>query len=702
MAGQLTKSAVKSLKTGPDAVLAGSQAGKAPAAERAPVEQSGDLVLGTSLASEILSDSATGPALPKGLARVIDSRIGEDDVFRAEVAQIVTDLDVGGVFNRPAKKLRKLLQSNAEEVSAEESAFQHGVASGDPATDSVVLWTHAKPADLDDGKSVAIYWEVATDPNFRSIVDRGIGVTGPEDDYTFKAVADGLTPGAEYYYRFKVEGEYSDVGQTRTLPEGEVSGIDFAVFSCVNYPAGYFNAFDAAVDNGFDYSIHLGDAIYEYGADGYASGAAEALGRVSDPLGEIVSLEDYQTRYAQYTSDADYQALRAHAPMIMMWDDHETANDSWETGAENHNDLDPYAPEFGIAWEDRRDAALEAYYRWNPVRDPQPDETGAVDLRDKDASYSFGDLVDLHMPETRLQARDETRADILTALTDRIALYQDPADPQLLLDAAIAGVSEAVLGNVLASGDAAAAQNLFTGIALAGLVAEAKDPAREMIGAEQLADLTAKIGASDATWQMIGSQTLMARMEMPAEVLAGFDAFAGLFIKSALGTLTAEETAFLASYDEVNEVPYNFDAWDGYQAEREAILDALAASGSGAVVIAGDTHNAWMSNLRTDDGVLAAVEFGGPGVTSPGFEAFFDPVLNPATGEPIDFAAEAFLTYVDDLVYANLQDRGYMSVNVTPDAVTTDYVFVSTTQSQDYDTDVVSQSVALSQFDDIA
>jgi Phosphodiesterase/alkaline phosphatase D len=148
-------------------------------------------------------------------------------------------------------------------------------------------------------------------------------------------------------------------------------------------------------------------------------------------------------------------------------------------------------------------------------------------------------------------------------------------------------------------------------------------------------------------------------------------------------------------------VPYNFDAWDGYQAEREVILEALADSGSGGIVLAGDTHNAWTSNVRTADGTLAAVEFGGPGVTSPGFEGLFEPVLNPITGEPVDYVADAFLRYVDDLLFANLQDRGYMSVEITEERVSTDYVFVSTTQSRDYETETVTQVAELSQFDTV-
>lgn len=596
-----------------------------------------------------------------------------------------TDLDLSG---------KTLITENATGLAPlSSSPFQYGVASGDPAADSVVLWTHARPANTTDADEVTVEWEIATDAEFANVITSGTGTTDADKDFTFKTVADGLVPGGEYFYRFKVNGAYSDIGQTRTLPEADVSQVDFAIFSCVNYPAGYFNAYEAAVENGFDYSIHLGDYIYEYGIGGYATEDAEALGRLPSPENEIVSLDDYLGRYAQYTTDADLQALRAAAPMIMMWDDHETANDSWETGAQNHNPDDPDAPEFGVTWEERTDAALEAYYLWNPLREPD------TDLRDADKTYEFGDLVDLHMLETRLQARDVTRADLFSAIGYKMEVYAGEDTTELLADAALAGVDEATLNDVLTNGTPEEQDELLTGIALVGLVAEAQDPDREMIGTEQLTDLVGKIETSDATWQIIGSQTLMGRMELPAEVMLNLVSYAGLFIKSALGILTAEDIALLDSLDDVNEVPYNFDSWDGYQAEREAIFEALGASASGGIVISGDTHNAWMNNLRTEDGTLVGVEFATPGVTSPGLEDFLPAINNPITGEQLDLLSDTFVRFVDDLVYANILDRGYIDLEVTATEVNSNYVYVSTTASKDFDTEVVTQTATLDQFE---
>ncbi|MEO1531761.1 MAG: alkaline phosphatase D family protein, partial [Pseudomonadota bacterium] len=542
------------------------------------------------------------------------------------------------------------------------SAFQYGVASGDPASDSVVLWTHARPVGAEDGTPVTVAWEVSTTEDFTNVVASGSGTTSSETDYTFKAIPEGLAAGETYYYRFTVDGETSATGTTRTLPEGGLDLLTLAVFSCVNYPAGFFNAYAEAVENGFDFSVQLGDYIYEYGIGEYATENAEELGRVPSPLNEILALDDYNARYAQYTSDTDLQALRAAAPMIMMWDDHETANDSWETGAENHD------PATEGDWFERRDDALEAYFNWNPLREP---ESG--DLRDHDKSYDFGDLATLHMMETRLQARDQTRSDTITALTTKAIIYAlNPAAfeedlsafPELVPD----GVDITDPDQLAAL---AADQAFVTELGLAVLLAEAADPERDMLGDEQMAELLTRIDESEATWQILGSQTLINRMELPAPLLTDLstlDAYAAIAVKLATGeTLTPEEEALLNA----PRIPYNLDSWDGYQAEQNEIAQALIDGDKNAVVISGDTHNAWYSSFSNDEGELAAMHFGGPGVTSPGLEAIFADI-------PPEDVAALFVAFIDSLLYANTSDRGYLQVSVTPDAVSTDYVFVDT------------------------
>jgi len=562
--------------------------------------------------------------------------------------------------------------------------FGYGVASGDPDAGSVVLWTHVT-ADSDG--PVEVTYEVSTDADFTDIVSEGTVMAGPETDYTAKAIADGLDAGGEYFYRFTFDGETSTVGQTRTLPEGALDMLEFAIFSCANYAAGFFNPYAEALARGFDYSIHLGDYIYESAFGGFGSSDPDTATRVPQPLNEVVTPEDYTARYATYHQDPDLQALRAAAPMIMMWDDHETANDSWETGAEAHD------PETEGLWEDRRDAGLEAYFNWNPVREP---ENG--DLRDYDGSFEFGDLATLHMLETRLQARDETRSDLaFTALPNKVGEYLADetgqafaadlaANPQLIPE----GVDPTDPAAIAAL---AADTSFVINLALTVLLTEANDPDREMIGEQQMAEFADQIAASETTWDIIGSQTLINNMEVPVALLLDQSpetqaAFGEIALKILTGQpLTPEEEALANG----PKAPYNLDSWDGYKAEQNEIAEILVENDANAVVISGDTHNAWYSSFSTAAGEFAAMHFGGPGVSSPGLESILADL-------PSEDVAALFVAFIDSLFYAETASRGYLDMTVTPDAVSSDYVFVNNVDTIDYETFVETQTAGIELF----
>ena len=267
--------------------------------------------------------------------------------------------------------------------------FDHGVASGDPLADRVILWTRVTPANA--RPAVVVQYLVATDPALTQIVLRGTTKTHPGRDYTVKVDALGLQPGTTYYYRFSCEGVDSPVGRTKTLPTTGVSSLRFAVVSCSNHAYGYFNAYARiAARADLDLVMHLGDYIYEYGPAQYGSA------RPPEPAKEIVTLDDYRLRHAQYKRDADSQALHRQHPLIAIWDDHETANNAFKTGAENHQ------PASEGTWSARVAAALQAYYEWMPVR---PVDT--ANLRDNHRSFVYGDLAELLMLEERVNARSE-------------------------------------------------------------------------------------------------------------------------------------------------------------------------------------------------------------------------------------------------------------------------------------------------------
>jgi alkaline phosphatase D len=273
------------------------------------------------------------------------------------------------------------------------TVFNHGVASGDPLADRVMLWTRVTTARAE---SVDVSWSVALDPAITRLVARGSGQTSVRRDFTVKVDVSGLSPGTAYYYRFEAEGVRSMVGRTRTLPQAGVARLRLGVVSCSNYPFGYFNAYAAlAARPDLNAIVHLGDYIYEYANASFGDGST--LGRVPAPNREIVALDDYRQRHAQYKADPDSQEIHRQHPFIVVWDDHELANNAWWGGAENHN------PEKGEGdWYVRRNAAVQAFFEWMPIReDPQ-----ALSPRIY-RTLRFGDLADLILLDTRLVGRDE-------------------------------------------------------------------------------------------------------------------------------------------------------------------------------------------------------------------------------------------------------------------------------------------------------
>ncbi len=289
--------------------------------------------------------------------------------------------------------------------------FRHGVASGDPLADRVMLWTRVSVAS---GDSARVRWVLATDPQLSRVVARGEGETGRARDFTVKVDVTGLEAGMTYYYGFEAANDRSPIGRTRTLPPAGVSRVRLGVVSCSNYPFGYFNAYAALAGRpDLDAILHLGDYVYEYPNARFGDGTA--LGRIPEPNAETVALADYRARHAQYKADPDTQAVHRQHPFIVVWDDHEVANNTWSGGAQNHN------PEAGEGdWFARRNAAVQAYFEWMPIRE-DAQSLGPRIYR----TLRFGDLADLVMLDTRLVGRDEQ------ALRDDVAAIE-AADRSLL------------------------------------------------------------------------------------------------------------------------------------------------------------------------------------------------------------------------------------------------------------------------------
>ena len=344
--------------------------------------------------------------------------------------------------------------------------FTHSVASGEPASDSMLLWTRYVPAD---GGVVELRAEIAESPDFAHVVAGGAQITGPWRDHTAKITVAGLMPGRLYHYRFIApDGTMSPVGRTRTLPEGDTARFRAAIFSCSNMPFGYFNAYaHAAAAGDFDLTVHLGDYFYEYGGDYYPAADKVVGNRHPAPGNAVVHLADYRLRYASYRADPDLQRLHQVLPMIVQWDDHESANDSWEGGAENHH------PATEGDWNPRRAAAIQAYREWMPVSD-EPWKT-----------YDIGTLATLFRTETRLLAR--------TRQADVAPLFKQ-ADPTAALKAFRDGAWQ--------------------------------DPAVTMMGSQQENWLTHAMHASvraGQRWQMVGFGTILGQTIMPPAASSWID-----------------------------------------------------------------------------------------------------------------------------------------------------------------------------------
>ncbi|MFI9200819.1 alkaline phosphatase D family protein [Streptomyces sp. NPDC053048] len=283
--------------------------------------------------------------------------------------------------------------ADSDPPSAAAPAFVHGVASGDPLPDGVLLWTRVTPSPdatpgSGRGPAVEVTWQVAEDDGFSRVVAHGTVTAQAAGDHTVKADVRGLRPATGYFFRFTAGGIHSPTGRTRTAParDAAVDGIRFGVVSCANWESGHFSAYrHLATRRDLDAVFHLGDYIYEYGTGEYP--AAGRVVRPHAPTHEIVTLADYRVRHARYKTDPDLQALHHAHPVVAIWDDHEFANDTWPGGAENHT------PGTEGEWAKRIAAAKQAYFEWMPVR-PSIEGTTYRRLR-------FGRLADLHLLDLR-------------------------------------------------------------------------------------------------------------------------------------------------------------------------------------------------------------------------------------------------------------------------------------------------------------
>ncbi|KAH8204536.1 hypothetical protein TruAng_001310 [Truncatella angustata] len=507
--------------------------------------------------------------------------------------------------------------------------FTHGVASGDPYEDSVILWTRVAPTSDNDKSNVTVSgtvglynhdtdsyvskssspvcvdWKISTTDSFTTLANSGTAYTSSDIDYTVKVEASKLQAFTTYYYQFSVcnSENVSPVGRTKTIPSKNAkvdTAIKVAVYSCSNYPFGFFNAYGNPVrKDSVDYVIHLGDYIYEYANGDYGWG--DSYGRIPQPDREIYTLYDYRRRLATYRTDLDLVASHQNFPWIPVWDDHEVADNTYRDGSsELNNTENSFIHDGGVAVDQRKMHAVRAYFEWMPIRQVEMDDNLRI-WRD----FSFGDLFDLVMLDTRQYDRSITDLYWNTHYIHEIS----------------------------------------------------QDAGRSLMGPRQEAWFYNKLKDSSsrgATWRIIGNQIVFSRMN------------------ESLGL--------------GNEDPLNGDSWDGYQANRNRTFQTLYENNiSNTVFLAGDSHASWVSDLvwlgehdydeQTGSGSVG-VEFAGSAVSSP-----------CPSGQNVSLAAansaSAWLTGANrELQWQDLYYRGYYELSIGYDSLNASYFGIPTTAAK--------------------
>ena len=412
--------------------------------------------------------------------------------------------------------------------------FRHGVASGDPAQESVLLWTKLSPSDRDAGEggggAIPVAWRVSDNPDFSKIIAAGEAMAEAERDHIVKIEAAGLQASRVYFYQFRAKGRLSPIGRARTLPKAgaRLAAARFAVVSCSNYNAGYFNAYRAiAARDDLSAVLHLGDYIYEYGTNVYGSHPQRGL----TPPHETVALADYRARYALYRRDPDLQAMHQRHPVIAIWDDHEIANNSWHGGAQNHQaEEGPY--------EARQKAARQAFLEWLPIRAPHIYR-----------SFDFGDLLRLIMLDTR---HDERARPLSYGEFFRKAKKKE-APPIFDIKA----------------------------------FDKARQEAERRIFSETQEDFLKERLNHQKRWTVIGNQVAFRASRIPD--------LSGLELPDSFKPLL--QMAALSKKLKRPDLPLGLDSWDGYPVMRQRILKRLA-SAPAPLILTGDTHIGWAAALK--------------------------------------------------------------------------------------------------------
>jgi len=538
---------------------------------------------------------------------------------------------------------KRPFEGEVAQVDSSLKPFFHGVASGDPLADRVIIWTRVTPERDGD---VLVRWSVATDPEFRNLVRSGSFTTNANRDYTVKVDVTGLEADRTYYYVFNALNTNSIMGRTKTLPSASanVQHVRLAIVSCSSLPHGFFNAYGRIADrNDLDAVLHLGDYIYEYNnaVTSYGGATGLQIGRVSQPANEIVTLADYRTRYSQYRLDPDLRRLHQQHPMIHVWDDHESANDSFVNGAENHQ------PATEGAWSVRKAVSKRVCYEWIPTR-----ETSDTSIYRR---FTLGNLVDIFMLDTRLEGREAQVQGVF------------PNSPQASRDSI-------------------------------------NNPNRTMLGTRQFQWLTNGMRESRAQWKVLGNQVMFAPVTIDSVNSALIRQFAPTLVPAVPLVLQTLQEAFYGdvwtNYPAERQKIVDFIRGNNINNVVIATGDFHTTFAFDATLNQRDTAR---YNPRTGQGSVA-VEFMCPSISSANFdENFFQGVYGLvaqqliSTGVParaadslarvqatqatpllVNVLAQSLVQQNRHIKNLDLTRHGYTLLDITPQRTQGDYWFVDT------------------------
>ncbi|WP_300677932.1 alkaline phosphatase D family protein [Nocardioides sp.] len=526
----------------------------------------------------------------------------------------------GGILATPGGPSTAVVPPpNPKAPPATHTFFAHGLASGDPLPDRVVLWTRVTPSPeatpgSGAGPTATVLWHVATDRTFRRVLRSGSVTTDASRDHTVKLDVTGLAPDTTYFFRFVFQGPWrtaqvSPIARTRTAPAPSATPthLRLGVVSCANLQAGWFSAYRHLAERDDLHAVlHLGDYVYEYAPGQYGYGADDVDIRAHVPAREMVSLSDYRQRHAQYKQDPDLAALHQRYVMISTWDDHESADNSWKDGAANHT------PATEGAWATRKAAAMKAYDEWMPVR-----LEGTATVGDGTTIYrrfGFGQLAELTMLDLR-SYRDEQVSAASPATTS---------------------------------------------------------PDRTITGAAQMAFLKQGLTPTAAQWRLVGNPVTIAPLQvlsLPASVQDLLNGLGGgAYLPNPQGLNTDQWDGYTADRTELFDHIVD-------QGVRDVVFLTGDIHTSWCNELPYPVANA---NLYALLGGTAGVEFVGPSITSNNIKDYIPSQAGTPTGLAAgQLAASAVRLANPHVKYLDFNNHGFMVVDITPARVQCDWWFIS-------------------------